>query len=198
LGCTKKNELNHLSFKVSKDTMLDSLKTATELLNKMDYGNGATCFVVDGKLHHTRKEFGFTIVEMPKENASITPIIEPLDQSNSIRLFNLMHFMLQNGFIDGMGKRADGVFYFGYKQINLNPHNRYNDNRSIIYTIEDKDTLAKISDPQTILDRYKNILLVGPSTYNEPKLPTDEKSRKERAKDFLKKKENEGKKLKAQ
>lgn len=190
VGCAQKNELNYISFKVSKDAVIDSLNTATELLNKMDYGNGAACFIVEGKLHHTRKEFGFNIVEMPKENALTTPIVEPLDQANSVRLFNLIHFLNKNGINNGMGKRADGSFYFAYKQTDFNPYNNYNGSRFIIFT---KDTLVKISNPQTTLDRYKNILLVAPGTYNDPKLPTDSASIMKRADDILKKKSINGK-----
>lgn len=188
-----KNELNYIAFNVSKDAMVDSLKTATELLDKMDYGNGATCFVVDGKLHHTRKEFGFSIVEMPGENSSSFPIIEPLDQENSIRLFNLIHFLNKNG-IHGMVKRWDELCWFGYKQKNFNPYNNFNQSRDIVYIKETKDTCSKYFNKMVILDRYKNILLVAPDTYNEPKLPMDSASIMKRAEDFMKKKKDENKK----
>ena len=171
--------------------MIDSLKTATELLNKMDYGNGAICFVVDGKLHHTRKEFGFSIVELPGENSTSVPIIEPLDQENSIRLFDLIHFLNKNG-IDGMGKRSDGLYSFGYKQDDHNPYNNFNQSRDIVYIKEPTDTCSKSFRDLVILDRYKNLLLRAPITYNEPKLPMDSASIMKRRDDLIKKR-NEGK-----
>ena len=134
VACNQKNELNYIDFKVSKDVMVDSLKTATELLDLMDYGNGVTCGVSDGKLHHTRKEKGFAIVDMPLENSSSVPIIEPLDKANSIRLFNLIHFLNKNG-IDGIVKRYDGLYWFNYKQ-DFNPNNDFNQNRDIVYIKE--------------------------------------------------------------
>lgn len=185
VGCTQKNELNHLAFKVSKDVMIDSLKTATELLDLMDYGNGVTCGVSDGKLHHTRKEKGFGIVEMPEENSSSVPIIEPLDQANSIRLVNLIHFLNKNG-IDGIVKRYDGVYWFNYKQ-DFNPNNDFNQNRDIVYIKEPKDTLSNFFYKSIILDRYKNIVLRAPITYNEPKLPMDSASIMKRRDDLIKK-----------
>ena len=179
IGCNQskdsKNELNYIAFKVSKDALVDSLKTATELLDKMDYGNGATCFVKDGKLHHTRKEKGFDIVDMPVENSSSGPIIEPLDQGNSFRLLNLVNFLNKNG-IHGLVKRWDGLCWFSYKQRVFNPYNDYNQSREIVYIKKPNDTLSKFFYKSIILDRYKNILLVAPDTYNEPKLPMDSAS----------------------
>jgi hypothetical protein len=186
VACNQKNELNYIAFKVSKDAMIDSLKVATGLLDKMDYGNGATCFVVDGNLHHTRKEFGFSIVEMPEENSSSVPIIEPLDQENSIRLFNLIYFLNKNG-INGLGKRSDGLYSFGYKQDDYNPYNDFNQSRDIVYIKEPKDTCSKSFRDLVILDRYKNILLRAPTTYNEPKLPMDSASIMKRRDDLIKK-----------
>ncbi|MDP2336419.1 MAG: hypothetical protein Q8N05_08230 [Bacteroidota bacterium] len=194
IGCDQsknsKNELNYIDFKVSKDTMIDSLKTATMLLDKMDYGNGATCFIVEGKLHYTRKDFGFSIVEMPEENSSSFPIIEPLNQDYSIQFFKLIQFLYRNG-IHSMGKRSDGLFCFGYNQRKLNPNNDFNRSRDIVYIKEPKDKFSKFFYKSIIIDQYKNILLVAPETYDEPKLPTDEKSVKKRAEDFMKKKDNE-------
>jgi len=185
-----KNELNFISFKVSKDVMIDSLKTATELLNKMDYGNGATCFTIDGKLHYTRKEPGFSIVELPGENSTSVPTIEPLDQENSIKLFKLIYFLNKNG-ISGMGKRYDGLYCFGYKQRILNPHNNYNEYRDIVYIKEPEDTCSKSFHNLVILDRYKNILLRAPKNYNEPKLPMDSASIMKRTYDDIKKSKEE-------
>lgn len=190
IGCTQskndKNELNFIAFKVSKDVMIDSLKTATFLLDKMDYGNGASCGIMDGKLHYTRKEKGFAVVEIPEENSSSFPIIEPLDQENSIRLFNLIHFLNKNG-IDGMVKRWDGLYFFLYKQRDYNPYNEYKQSREIVYIKEPKDTLSKFLHKSIILDRYKNMLLRAPITYNEPKLPMDSASIMKRRDDLLKK-----------
>lgn len=187
LACNQKNRLNYIEFKVSKDTMIDSLKTATVLLDKMDitgFGSGAACFVVDGKFHYSRKEKGFAIVDMPKENSSSVPIIEPFDQANSIRLFNLVNFLNQNG-IDGLVKRWDGLYFFGYKQDEYNPYNDFNQSRNIVYLKGPKDTNSKFFYKTIILDRYKNILLVAPDTYNEPKLPMDSSSIMKRAKNIV-------------
>jgi hypothetical protein len=192
VSCNQKNELNYIAFKVPKDVMIDSLKTATVLLDQMDYGNGATCFVVDGKLHHTRKEKGFSIVAMPSENTSSVPIIEPLTQQNSIRLFNLIEFLNING-IDGMGKRYDGINCFSYKQKDLNPNNDFNLNRDIVYIKDQKDKSSTFFYKSIILDQYKNLLLRAPETYNEPKLPMDRESIMKRRDDALKKRNEEKK-----
>jgi hypothetical protein len=192
VACNQKNELNYIAFKVSKDTMIDSLKTATGLLDKMDYGNGATCFVVDGNLHHTRREIGFSIVKLPDESSTIVPAIEPFDQANSKRFFDLVLFLYKNG-IHTMGKRYDGLYCFGYKQKDNNPYNDFNLGRNIVYLNESKDTSSNYFYKTIILDRYKNILLVAPETYNEPKLPMDKESIMKRTEDLLKKR-NEGNK----
>lgn len=191
--CNQKNELNNIAFEVSKDAVIDSLKTATDFFDMMDYGNGAACFVVDDKLHYTKKEPGFNIVDIPKENASITPIIEPFDEANSKRLFNLIYFLNKNGIDNGMGKSADGKYSFEYKQKFFNPHNSYNNSRYIIYMSKNSGTMAKPFYRQIILDRYKNIILVAPVTYNEPKLPMDSASIMKRRDDLIKKR-NEGNK----
>jgi len=185
-----KNELNFISFKVAKDVMIDSLKTATELLDKMDNGNGATCSVRDGKLHYTRKEPGFSIVDIPVENSTSVPVVEPLNQENSIRLFNLLSFLTNNG-IDGMVKRYDGFYWFSYKQIVFNPYNNSNEFRDIVYLKEPKDTCSKYFNKLVILDRYKNILLRAPKNYNEPKLPMDSASIMKRTYDDIKKSKEE-------
>lgn len=192
VSCNPKNELNYIAFKVPKDVMIDSLKTATVLLDKMNYGNGAFCFVKDGKLHHTRKEFGFSIVEMPKANSSYVPIIEPLDQDNSKRLFNLIHFLIMNG-IHAMGKSSDEIYSFSYKQKDLNPYNDFNRGRDIVYIKEPKDKSSNFFYKSIILDQYKNLLLRAPETYNEPKLPMDRESIMKRRDDALKKRNEEKK-----
>jgi hypothetical protein len=183
LACNPKKELNYIAFNVPKDEMIDSLKVATELLNKLDYGNGAACFVVDGHLHFSRKESGYNVIELPDQNSPKLPVIEPFDQINSIRLLKMILFLNKNC-IYGMSKRADGLFYFEYKQNNFNPQNNFNDSRFIIYISEDKDTLAKVSNPQIILDRYKNIILVAPDTYKAEKLNMDKESIMKRAKEL--------------
>lgn len=189
INCNKKDQLNYIDFKVSKNTMIDSLNTATVILDQMDltgYGNGAACFVVDGQLHYSGREKGFAIVEMPKENSSSVPIIEPLDQANSKRLFDLITFLNKNG-IDGMAKRWDGIFFFGYKQHDFNPSNDYKQSRSIVLTKGPKDNRSSYFRDLVILDRYKSILLMAPNTYNEPKLPMDSASIMNRAKEISKK-----------
>ena len=126
-----KNELNSLSFNASKDVMIDSLKVATVLLDKMDYGNGATCFIVDGQLHCTRKELGFSIVKMPDDDSASFPIIELFGQANSKRFLKLLQFLNRNG-IHSIGKRYDGVYNFEYKQHDYNPYNDFKRHRVII------------------------------------------------------------------
>lgn len=188
INCNQKNQLNYIDFKVSKNTLIDSLKTATVLLDQMDltgYGNSAACFVVDGQLHYSGIEKGFAIVDMPKENSTQVPILEPFDQANSKRFINLIHFLNKNG-IDGMAKRWDGIFFFGYKQHEFNPYNNYNQSRSIVFTKGPNDNRSSYFRELVILDRYKNILLTAPDTYNEPKLPMDSASIMKRAKELLK------------
>ena len=190
VACKQKNELNYIAFKVPKDVMIDSLKSATALLDKMDYGNGAFCFVKDGKLHHTRKEKGFTIVDMPVENSSSVPIIAPFDQDNSKRLFNLIHFFYKNG-IDGTGKRYDGIYSFSYKQNDLNSNDDFNNSRRIVFLKMANDTTYRFFRDYVFLDQYKNLLLIAPKTYNEPKLPMDSASIMKRRDDARKKRSEE-------
>jgi hypothetical protein len=129
---------------------------------------------------------------MPDEKTSNVSMIEPLDQDNSKRMFNLIKF-LDNNRIDGMGKRFDGIYCFSYKQNEFNANNDFNRNRDIVYVKEHKDKSSKFFYKSIILDQYKNLLLRAPITYNEPKLPMDEKSIMKRRDDSLKKRKEEKK-----
>lgn len=193
IGCSLqkdgKDELNYISFDISKDIIIDSLKVATALLDKMDYGNGATCFIVDGKLHYTSKEIGFRIVKMPEENSASFPIIEPFDQAYSKQLYKLIQFLYRNG-INSIGKSYDGIYSFLYKQKELNPHNNYKETRIIVSLTENVDTCSRffVKD-NIIIDRYKNLRLLAPEIYKEPKLPMDKESIMKRTKELMKKRQ---------
>ena len=184
IACNQRKQLNYIEFKVPKDTLIDSLKTATVLLDKMDeisFGNGAACFVVDGQLHYSGKKIGFAVVDMPTEYSSPLPIIESFDRANSIRLFKLIKFLNKNG-IDGMVKRWDELCFFTYKQHELNAYNNYEQSRAIVYIKEPKDNYSKYLQDVVILDRYKNILLVAP----EPIKPMDSASEMKVTENILK------------
>jgi len=186
LACKQKGELDYIAFKVPKDVMIDSLKTATVLLDQMDYGNGASCGISDGQIHYTRKEKGFNIVDLPGKNSSSIPVIAPFDQANSIRLFNLIHFLSSNG-LPYIGKRYDGIYSFLYKQIDYNPNNDFKNSRIIIYLKTSNDTSSGFFKDYVFLDQYKNLLLLAPKSYHAPKLPMDEKSIMKRRDDAIKK-----------
>jgi hypothetical protein len=188
VGCnqTKKDALNYIAFKVPKNEMIDSLKTAVYLLDQMDYGNGASCNIWEGELRHTRKEPGFTVIEIPKNDASFFPIIEPLSTGDSKRLYNLMLFLNRNG-IRSIGKDGyDNRYSFLYKQTELNPHNNYNESRTIIYIKSEEDKQSKFFVRNVILDSYKNIVLTAPKSYNGAKLSMDSTSIMKRRDEWLK------------
>lgn len=192
IACSNINELDHIDFKVSKDAIIDSLKTATNFLDQMDYGNGTSCIVVDGQLHYTRKEPGFNIVNMPDKSSPTFPIIEPFDQAHSKRFIKLIEMLHTNG-IESLGKSFDRQYSFLYKQSEFNPTNYFKDTRIIVYLKDVNDTCSIFFNDHVILDRFKNILLVAPKTYNEPKLPMDKESIMKRTEKILKEKENKQK-----
>jgi hypothetical protein len=97
-----------------------------------------------------------------------------------------------------MGKSSDDIYSFAYKQKRLNPYNDYKQIRGLVYLTEDTDTTSGsvryYFQTHVMLDKYKNILLLAPKGYDEPRLPMDEESIMKRAEEARKEMENkEGK-----
>jgi hypothetical protein len=191
-GCACKHkkedsELNLMSFKVSKDEIKDSMDVATRLLDKMDYGNGASIGIIDNKLRYRKGDGGFHIIELTPEISATSTVIEPLTNSDSKNLFNLMIFLNKNH-ISNIGKRNDNTYYCIYRQTESNPNNDFDKSRFIVYLRSKEDINSKFIKNYVILDRYKNLLLLAPKTLNNQKLPMDEKSFKKRAEEMAREK----------
>lgn len=171
IGCNQKteekSELNYLSFKVSKVELIDSLRTATLLLDKLDYGKGTSCFVSEEKLFYTSKEKGFGVIAMRDKKSSTVSAIGSLTRNDSKQLLQLVHFFNKNN-IHSMTKREDGIYYYRYMQNKFNKYADLKKDRMIVYLKEEKDTCSNLFTDMIILDRYKNIVLIAPENYNEP------------------------------
>lgn len=180
---TEKNELDYISFEVPTDSIKTYMEESIILLDKMDFGNGTICFWRDGKLHHSWQGRGYKIVDLTNITGTF-PIVEPLNEVESNRLFYLIQKFQKNE-IKSMGKSSDSLYLFAYKQKRLNPHNDYKLRRDLVYLMEDTDTITGsvgyYFQKQVLLDKYKNILLLAPEGYNEPKLPMDKESIMKRA-----------------
>jgi hypothetical protein len=174
---------------VSKNEMIDSLKVATQLLDKMDFGNGASCSIVDGNIRVTKKVAGFDVFKLPEDNNMDKPLVEYLDKELSQHVINMIQFLDDNG-IHSMGKRHDGVYCFQYKQNVYNFHNDFKKTRTIVFS-KDMDKKTNYFNNMVVLDKYKTILLTAPQTYNEPKLPMDKESIMKRTEELMKKRKTE-------
>lgn len=184
----EKNELNYISFEVPTDSIKAYMEESIILLDKMDVGNGAFCFWRDGKLHYSSQGRGFKIVDLANITGTF-PIVEPLNQAESNRLFYLIQKFQRNE-IKSMGKSSNDIYSFDYKQIRLNPYNDFKQSRGLVYLTEDTDTttgsVKYYFQTHVMLDKYKNILLLAPEGYDEPKLPMDEESIMKRAEEARK------------
>lgn len=160
-SCAQNPELNSISFSVSKDVIVDSIKVATTLIDKIDKGSGASCFISNNKLYFpNNNNKGFANIEIDK---ALLPNfkIEPLNATDSRRIVLLVLFFKENN-IDGIVKRFDKVYFFPYKQSKLNPTNNYTQYRSLVYIKTSSDTLSSFFIKSHTIDRYKNILLRRP------------------------------------
>ena len=160
----EKNELNYISFEIPLDNSKACMEESIVLLNKMDAGNGATCFWGDGKLHYSSQGSGFKIIDLANLTSPF-PIVEPLSQAESDRLFYLIQNFQANE-IKSMGKSSDDIYSFAYKQKRLNPYNDHKKSRLLIYLSENTDTTRYFFNDNVILDQYKNILLMATKDYN--------------------------------
>lgn len=171
--------------------MIDSLEVAAKLLDKMDFGSGASCSMLDGKIRITKRDVGFDVFNLPeKSSESINIVIEYLDDETSERLIKLLIFLDRNG-IHSMGKRHDGLYCFHYKQNVYNFHNDFNKTRTIVFSNAMDNKKTNYFNNMVVLDRYKTILLTAPATYNEPKLIMDKESIMKRTEELMKKRKAE-------
>jgi len=155
--------LDHISFNVSSDMMIDSLNIIIPFLNKMDYGNGAGCFFSEGKLCYSRKGIGYNTVEIPNNNSHSIIIIEPFDQATSKRFLNLISFLRTNG-ISSVAKDYRGYFSFYYKQEEFNPTNYYKLSRVIRLTQMPNEPIITIDTACVVIDKYKSLRLLAPKS----------------------------------
>lgn len=159
-SCAHDTELNSISFNISKDIIVDSLTVATTLIDKMDKGGGASCFISGNEFYFSGKNMGFTNIEIDK---ALLPnfCIEPLSFLESQRIVGLVLFLRKNN-VDGIVKRFDKIYFFPYKQVKLNPSNDFVRYRSLVYLKEPEDTLSSFFNKNHIIDRFKNIRLLQP------------------------------------
>jgi hypothetical protein len=157
-------ELDHISFNVSSDVMIDSLNIIIPFLNKMDYGKGVSCFFSEGKLSYSKKGIGYNTVEMPNNNSHSIPIIEPFDQATSKRFLNLINFLHTNG-ISSMGKDYGGYFSFDYKQKEFNPTNYFKLVRMIkLIQMPYKPITIRNDTTFVVIDEYRSLQLLAPKS----------------------------------
>jgi hypothetical protein len=157
-------ELDHISFNVSSDVMIDSLNIIIPFLNKMDYGNGVSYFFAEGKLCYSKKGTGYNTMEIPNNNSHFIPIIEPFDQATSKRFLNLVSFLRTNG-ISSVAKNYRGYFSFYYKQEEFNPTNYFKLSRIIrLIQMPYKPITIRNDTTFVVIDEYRSLQLLAPKS----------------------------------
>ena len=156
--------LDHISFNVSSEEMIDSLNIIIPFLNKMEYNNNVSYFFTDGKFCYSKQGIGYKTVEIPNNSSNSIVIIEPFDQATSKRFLNLVFFLRANG-ISSVGRDREGNFSFYYKQNEFNPTNYFKLLRKIrLIQIPYKPLTTKDAATFVVIDEYRSLQLLAPKS----------------------------------